>query len=70
MTELGTKENPFTHGVGTLAQNKWCLCSQCSNMAVCTPFNDFYAFEPGGPLWCSSPCALYESQRRAQAVAG
>jgi hypothetical protein len=41
--EDGSKECPFTRGGGTtFRSHKFCRCSKCNIVELCTPRRDFY----------------------------
>lgn len=52
----GDPDDPFTHDVaGENRCYKWCRCSKCECISVCTPSFDFYGPDVpprGGPLEC------------------
>jgi len=48
--EIGTLENPCTGEPGEDRREKYCRCSDCSGVSMCTPSNDFY--EHNGKLRC------------------
>jgi hypothetical protein len=55
--KIGTKENPCTleNSLPHERVFKYCLCSRCGVVAVCTPEHDFLK-TPQGTLECE-PCA-------------
>jgi hypothetical protein len=55
----GTRANPITHG-GPDRRHRWCRCSDCGCVALCTPRFDFYTRQdPRGPLVCER-CLMTE----------
>ena len=48
MNNLGTVENPFTENSQGDRRNKYCKCSFCNTVQLCTPCNDFYTTPGNG----------------------